>query len=234
MIKFEEFAPKTYLDLNKGDILVTLDGVLEFIINSSYSFTDKTEDWDIDQFNNFLNKEKIDIIKADRSDCILAHNHHGQVIDNSADSARELSFINSKSILELIKLIQRGNNLSLVKGKEYKELMFEGFYLHSKKGKFYFNCDSVNHGFLNSPYSSQKNSANFTNEQFEQLAKENNFSIFNIDTVKIEFAQILKSNVASSQRQKSDSAYQPFNMKVAAKSRIKVIDGNGLLKLNII
>lgn len=231
MTRYKEFAPETYLSIDNGDIFVRLEGILESIVKSSVSFTDTTMDWNIDQLIKFLNEKNISIIEIDRNDCLLARNLKGETIDESADKAKKLYFLDSKSILKLVKLIQQENLLSLAKGKEFKELMFEGFYLNLKTGKFYFNCENVVDNFLNRPHYDRKFSFKSTYHEFEQFAIEKNIPIYHLETAKIEFAQIPKSCVGISQRQHDDSKYQPININDAKSSNIKVINGEGLLQL---
>lgn len=231
MTRYKEFAPETYLSLDNGDIFVRLEGILEFIVKSSISFTDTTKDWDIDQLIKFLHEKNFSISKIDRNDCLLARNLKGEIIDEAANKAKKLSFLDSRSILKLVKLIQQENPLSLAKGKELKELMFEGFYLDLKTGKFYFNCENVVDNFLNRPHYDRKFSFKVTHHEFEQFAIENNIPIYHLETAKIEFAQIQKSCVGISQRQHDDSKYQPININDAKSSNIKVINGEGLLQL---
>lgn len=231
MTRYKEFAPETYLSLDNGDILVHLEGILEFTVKSSISFTDTTKDWDIDQLIKFLHEKNFSISKIDRNDCLLARNLKGEIIDEAANKAKKLSFLDSRSILKLVKLIQQENPLSLAKGKELKELMFEGFYLDLKTGKFYFNCENVVDNFLNRPHYDRKFSFKVTHHEFEQFAIENNIPIYHLETAKIEFAQIQKSCVGISQRQHDDTEYQPININDAKSSNIKVINGEGLLQL---
>lgn len=231
MARYKEFAPETYLSLDNGDIVVRLEGILKFIVRSSVSFTDTTKDWNIDQLIKFLNEKNISIIEIDRNDCLLARNLKGETIDESADKAKKLSFLDSRSIVKLVKLILHENLLSLAKGKKFKELMFEGFYLDLKTGKFYFNCENVVDNFLNQPHYDRKFSFKSTYHEFEQFAIEKNITIYHLETAKIEFAQIQKSCVGISQRQHDDSKYQPININDAKSSSKKVIDGEGLLQL---
>lgn len=231
MTRYKEFAPETYLSLDNGDIFVRLEGILEFIVKSGISFTDTTKDWNIDQLIKFLNEKNISIIEIDRNDCLLARNLKGETIDESADKAKKLSFLDSRSIVKLVKLILHENLLSLAKGKKFKELMFEGFYLDLKTGKFYFNCENVVDNFLNRPHYDRKFSFKSTYHEFEQFAIEKNITIYHLETAKIEFAQIQKSCVGISQRQHDDSKYQPININDAKSSSKKVIDGEGLLQL---
>lgn len=231
MARYKEFAPETYLSLDNGDIVVRLEGILKFIVRSSVSFTDTTKDWNIDQLIKFLNEKNISIIEIDRNDCLLARNLKGETIDESADKAKKLSFLDSRSIVKLVKLILHENLLSLAKGKKFKELMFEGFYLDLKTGKFYFNCENVVDNFLNRPHYDRKFSFKSTYHEFEQFAIEKNITIYHLETAKIEFAQIQKSCVGISQRQHDDSKYQPININDAKSSSKKVIDGEGLLQL---
>lgn len=231
MTRYKEFAPETYLSLDNGDIFVRLEGILEFIVKSGISFTDTTKDWNIDQLIKFLNEKNISIIEIDRNDCLLARNLKGETIDESADKAKKLSFLDSRSIVKLVKLILHENLLSLAKGKNFKELMFEGFYLDLKTGKFYFNCENVVDNFLNRPHYDRKFSFKSTYHEFEQFAIEKNITIYHFETAKIEFAQIQKSCVGISQRQHDDSKYQPININDAKSSSKKVIDGEGLLQL---
>lgn len=231
MARYKEFVPETYLSLDNGDIVVRLERILEFIVRSSISFTDTTKDWNIDQLIKFLNEKNISIIEIDRNDCILARNLKGETIDESADKAKKLSFLDSTSILKLVKLIQHENLLSLAKGKKFKELMFEGFYLNLKTGKFYLKCENVVDNFLNRPHYDRKFSFKVTYHEFEQFAIEKNIPIYHLETAKIEFAQIPKSCVGVSQRQHDDSKYQPININDAKSSNIEVINGEGLLQL---
>lgn len=231
MLRYMEFKPEIYLGLDHGNILVCLEGVLNHIVRSSISFSDTTKDWNIDQLKSFLNENKISVIKIDRDNCLLARNPKGEIIDETANKAKELSFLDLESIVTLVKLIQQENPLSLEKGKEYKELLFEGFYLDLENGTFYFKCENVVGNFLNRPYYDRKFSFNCTYHEFEQLAKEENIPIYYLDTAKIEFAQIPKSVVSSSQRQHDDSEYQPININDAKSSSKKVIDSEGLLQL---
>ena len=237
MERYKEFAPETYLSLDNGDIFVRLEGILEFIVKSSISFTDTTKDWNIDQLIKFLNEKNISIIEIDRNDCLLARNLKGEIIDESADKAKKLSFLDSKSILKLVKLIQQGNPLSLAKGKEYKELLFAGFYLNLKTGKFHFNCERVVNSFINFPYFYQKtstNSINITNHEFDLLVKEKNISTVFLDTKKIELLQVPKSDILGSQSKfsESNSKFIPLYLNDATKKSIRTIDGNGLRKLD--
>lgn len=231
MTRYKEFAPETYLSLDNGDIVVRLEGILKFIVRSSISFTDTTKDWNIDQLIKFLNEKNISISEIDRNDCLLTRNLKGEIIDEAASKAKKLSFLDSRSILKLVKLIQHENLLSLAKGKEFKELMFEGFYLDLKTGKFYFNCENVVDNFLNRPHYDRKFSFKSTYHEFEQFAIEKNIPIYHLETAKIEFAQIPKSCVGISQRQHDDSNYQPININDAKSSNIEVINGEGLLQL---
>ena len=231
MTRYKEFAPETYLSLDNGDIVVRLEGILKFIVRSSISFTDTTKDWNIDQLIKFLNKKHISISEIDRNDCLPTRNLKGEIIDEAANKAKKLSFLDSRSILKLVKLIQHENPLSLAKGKKLKELMFEGFYLNLKTGKFHLKCENVVDNFLNRPHYDRKFSFKVTYHEFEQFAIEKNIPIYHLETAKIEFAQIPKSGVVISQRQHDDSKYQPININDAKSSNIKVINGEGLLQL---
>lgn len=231
MARYKEFAPETYLSLDNGDIVVRLEGILKFIVRSSISFTDTTKDWNIDQLIKFLNKKHISISEIDRNDCLPTRNLKGEIIDEAANKAKKLSFLDSRSILKLVKLIQHENPLSLAKGKKLKELMFEGFYLNLKTGKFHLKCENVVDNFLNRPHYDRKFSFKVTYHEFEQFAIEKNIPIYHLETAKIEFAQIPKSGVVISQRQHDDSKYQPININDAKSSNIKVINGEGLLQL---
>ena len=231
MLNYKEFASEMYLRLDNGDILVRLEDVLKSIVKRSISVTDTTKDWDTAQFTKFLNENNISVIEIDRKDCSLYCNRRGEIVDESADKAKKLSFLDSKSILKLIKLIQQENPLSLAKGKEYKELLFPGFYLDLKTGMFYLKCENVANNILNQLYYDGKFNLRVTYHDFEQFAKENNIPIYHLETAKIEFAQIPKSCIGVSQRQHDDSKYQPFSINDAKSSSKKVIDGEGLLQL---
>lgn len=237
MPKYKEFAPETYLCLDTGDIVVRLERVLQFIVRSSISFSDTTKDWNIDQLKNFLNENYISVIKIDRNECLLARNLNGEIIDETANKAKELSFLDSESILTLVKLIQQENPLSLEKGKEYKELLFAGFYLNLETGKFCFNCERVVNSFINLPYFYQKTSAssiNITYHEFELLAKEKEIPTYFLETAKIELLQVPKPDIFRSQSKfsKSNSKFIPFYINDATKTSIRTIDGNGLKKLD--
>ena len=103
--------------------------------------------------------------------------------------------------------------------------MFECFYLNLKTGKLYLKCENVVDNFLNRHHYDPKFSFKVTYLEFEQFAIEKHIPTSYLDTVKIEFAQIPKSYVKSSQRQHDNSEYQPININDTKSSSKKVIDG---------
>lgn len=241
MAKYKEFQFNTYLNLENGQVLVTLPGVLKWIVNSSASKVDTTKNWDEKQLRAFLKKEGINPIVVSRKDCILAeiHNNHHETkfYDEKADSQKEISFLDSKMILKLIKLIQKGNKRSLQSGKEYKEVMFTGFYLNLTTGLFYFSVDYVVRTFIANPFSSADKRAYITGKELENVAKHS--SINGIQTLrnsKIEFQFLPKEMIANLEPYRKiynleKSKYLPESLSDATRSTTKVIDSEGLLRI---
>lgn len=235
MIKYKEFAPYTYLNLENGEILVTVMGVLKLIVKNSISFTDIIKNWEIGQLKAFLKQNSINITEVDRKECLLAKNTKNKVIDESSDDENTLLLLQSISILKLIKILQQDNPLVLRRNKKYKEVMFEGFYLELGSGQFFFKCENVVDSFLNKPYSRQSVHPNLSYRNFDQLiTKKPNFGMRVINTKEIELAEISKSNVSNELDSYVDnkSDYEPININDATKTNIKVISSTGLLELD--
>lgn len=214
MYKYKEFAPQTYLDLINSSVIVSVNGLLKWLITAPNFIT--SEKWNYYKLVSVAIANNIDLIFVNHNEISFAKNSHDEFKNEDDTKLNEVEFIDVKNLTKLIKLIDRSN-----KNNIYMEIMFKGFYLNLERRKLFFNLRELIYGYIRNPYNFNDYRKIHTDaNDFKIFAKKNNINIDSINAAKIQF--IPKS---------LDGASESMDTNTSTSSNVEVIDSAYLLKI---